>query len=198
MILANLIFIMPKILLAHSDAGIHTSEDLHDIKRFYNVPYQIDKDSSEYINQLKLEQYLFQDILLLVIIRQAYPNLANDRVLKILDFVKKESGLWDLKNQTMPNEKCPNVNNLVLTYIVKESEIQQILGLDYENAKALFDYYEITKSNPVVLASQSYHDDQRIRTIITSKLSLPWCYLYHHQNDLINAGIINIKVYINY
>ena len=188
-----------EISFAHSDEGIHNYYNLHNIEKFYNSHQQIDHYSQEYLNQLELEQYFLQDTMLWIIVRQAYPNLANDRVLKILDFIKVKSKLWNFKDYNMLNENCPKVKDLVISYVADEDELAEILGLSIVNAKTLFHYFEISlKKSP--LSYKELNNDSNYSDSITISLNEPviaMCYVFHHQDDLINAGIINLKKYIN-
>ena len=134
-------------LFAHTDGGVHTAETAHDLESFYTFP-RPDEQSYEYFKQSTEEQFILQDTMLWVSLRQLVPSLAEDRVLKVLDLVRRKSGLWDLEDRSLPSKDCKRA--VTIYYIASEQEIFNILGLDLISAKTLFHHFENTLQKPPV------------------------------------------------
>ena len=172
----------------HSNAGVHTKSNLHDISTAFNKadPQNSPTDPQSQNNI----RFLVQDLLLLVTLNYYIPELTSSQAIKIIDFIKTASGVW---NQLDPIfNHCSHSTKI--HYELSHQKIYEVLGLDTVSAETLLHHLE--SANATVTLTYSHMRSKTGYAISIMNLSGPFCYIIKHQNDLINHGIFNTKPFI--
>lgn len=173
---------------AHTNEGLHTIHNLHDLESYdTQIP---PKDSQAYKDHWINTVLMVQDLLLLVTLIFYIPDISSSYLVKILDFIKIKSEVWS-KNDTILST-CDHPHPIYVS--VSKRTFMDVLGLSEVSAETLLYSLSLTPS-PMM-----YYDHLKSRkgyalTLLNPKA--PYCMLLKHQNDLINQGIFNIKKFIS-
>ena len=173
----------------HTDGGIHTWNTLHDLEAFYKRDAS-NLSKEDATAQQEQETLLIQELLLSVTLRHFIPDISTSHTLKILDFIQKKSGVWSYSEA--------GFSHCVFFDAVEQSLSKQfifeVLGLSEVNTETFLLRLENASPQSTI---QYHHLDSGLGYKITLiNPRIPYCYLIKHQDDLINAGIFNVKKFL--
>ncbi|MCY4380770.1 MAG: hypothetical protein OXC40_04270 [Proteobacteria bacterium] len=137
------------------------------------------------------EVFALQELLLTVALKYFVPHITYSHTIKILDYLKKHSGLWRYNDPTL-SDNCQFVGKDMVAELSFDRG-WQVLGLSTTSLETLL--HRIENAPQQLLTYEHLANGYGWRVHIR-KPSIPYCYLLKHQNDLINAGIFNVKKFL--
>ena len=173
----------------HTDGGIHSWNSVHDLEAFYKRDAS-SLSAEDTAAQQRQETVLIQELLFSVTLKHFIPDISTSHTLKILDFIKKKSGVWNYSEAGF--SQC--IFFAEVEQSLSKQFIFEVLGLSEVNAETFLLRLENASPKPTI----KYH---HLESGLGYKITLlnpriPYCYLLKHQDDLINAGIFNIKKFL--